>query len=48
VLLAEDDYPLHQTALPLAHVMDGHPNAYDRFWFNGFDEEFYFAFALGL
>ena len=35
MLLAEDDYPLHQTVLPLAHVMDGHPNAYDRFWFNG-------------
>ena len=48
MLLAEDDYPLHQTALPLAHVMDGHPNAYDRFWFNGYDEEFYFAVALGL
>lgn len=48
MLIAEDDYPLHQTALPLAHVMDGHPNAYDRFWFNGYDEEFYFAFALGL
>jgi hypothetical protein len=48
MLLAEDDFPLHQTALPLAHVMDGHPNAYDRFWFNGYDEEFYFAFALGL
>jgi hypothetical protein len=48
MLLAEDDYPLHQTALPLAHVMDGHPNAYDRFWFNGYDEAFYFAFALGL
>ncbi len=48
MLLAEDDYPLHQTTLPLAHVMDGHPNAYDRFWFNGYDEEFYFAFALGL
>jgi hypothetical protein len=48
VLLAEDDYPLHQTALPLAHVMDGHPNAYDRYWFNGYDQEFYFAVALGL
>jgi hypothetical protein len=48
VLLAEDDYPLHQTPLPLAHVMDGHPNAYDRFWFNGYDEESYFAVALGL
>jgi len=48
MLLAEDDYPLHQTVLPLAHVMDGHPNAYDRFWFNGYDEEFYFAFAWAL
>lgn len=48
MLLPEDDYPLHQTALPLAHVMAGHPNAYDRFWFNGYTAEFYFAFALGL
>lgn len=48
MLLPEDDFPLHQTAKPLAHAMDGHPNAYDRFWFNGYDEEFYFAFALGL
>ncbi len=48
MLLPNDDYPLHQTVLPLAHVMDGHPNAYDRFWFNGYDESFYFAVALGL
>jgi hypothetical protein len=48
MLLPEDDYPIHQTALPLAHVMDGHPNAYDRFWFNGYDESTYFAVALGL
>jgi hypothetical protein len=48
MLLPEDDYPLHQSARPLAHAMDGHPNAYDRFWFNGYNEEFYFALALGL
>ncbi len=48
MLLPEDDFPLHQTAKPIGHVMEGHPNAYDRFWFNGYDEEFYFAFALGL
>lgn len=48
MLLPEDDYPLHQSVLPLAHVMNGHPNAYDRFFFNGFDESFYFAVALGL
>ncbi len=28
--------------------MGGHPNAYDRFWFNGYDEHHYFAVALGL
>jgi hypothetical protein len=48
MLLGEDDYPLHQTALPLAHVMNGHPNGYDRFWFNGYDENQFFAIALGL
>jgi hypothetical protein len=48
VLLPDDDYPLHQTALPLAHVMEGHPNAYDRFFFNGYREDLYFGAALGL
>lgn len=48
MLLPSDDFPLHQTALPLAHVMDGHPNAYDRFWFNGYSEDYFFALALGL
>lgn len=48
MLLPHDDYPLHQTALPLGHVMGGHPNAYDRFWFNGYDHDLYFAVALGL
>ena len=48
MLLDQDDFPLHQTALPLAHVMNGHPNAYDRFWFNGYNEESFFAVALGL
>lgn len=48
MLLPQDDYPLHQTPLPVGHVMGGHPNAYDRFWFNGYNEEIYFAVALGL
>jgi len=48
VLIPEDDFPLHQSAEPLSHVMAGHPNAYDRFWFNGYDESFFFALALGL
>jgi hypothetical protein len=48
MLLASDDYPLHQSVLAIAHVMDGHPNAYDRFWFNGYTDDLYFAVALGL
>lgn len=43
-----DDYPVHQTPLPLAHVGDGHPDHYDRFWFNGYNEDLFFAVALGL
>jgi hypothetical protein len=42
-----DDYPIHQTALPLAHAGGGHPDHYDRFWFNGYSEDIYFAVALG-
>ena len=48
MLLPEDDYPVHQTPQPLAHAMGGHPNAYDRFWFNGYREDLFFAVALGL
>ena len=48
MLLPEDDFPLHQSAQPLSQVMGGHPNAYDRFWFNGYDDTTFFAFALGL
>ncbi|MEX5709957.1 hypothetical protein AB1484_16995 [Parafrankia sp. FMc6] len=43
-----DDYPVHQTALPVAHAGGGHPDHYDRFWFNGYDEQMYFALAFGL
>jgi hypothetical protein len=43
-----DDYPVHQTALPLAQAGGGHSDFYDRFWFNGYTENFYFAVAMGL
>ena len=42
-----DDYPIHQTALPLAQAGGGHPDHYDRFWFNGYADDMYFAGALG-
>jgi hypothetical protein len=44
-----DDYPLHQTSRPFAHVAGG-LNQYDRFFFNGYtsDTSLYFAAAMGL
>jgi hypothetical protein len=43
-----DDYPVHQTPLPIAHAGSGHPDHYDRFWFNGYTADLYFAVALGI
>lgn len=43
-----DDYPIHQTALPVAHPASGDPNHYDRYWFNGYTEEHYFAVAMAV
>ena len=43
-----DDYPIHQTALPIAHPASGDPNHYDRFWFNGYTEDFYFAVGMAV
>lgn len=45
-----DDYPIHQTALPVAHPVSGDPNHYDRYFFNGFhtEGEWFFAVAMGV
>ncbi len=43
-----DDYPLHQTSLPIAHPASGDPNHYDRFWFNGYTEDWYFAAGMAV
>jgi len=48
VLTPLDDYPIHQTALPIAHPATGDPNHYDRFWFNGYTEDFYFAAGMAV
>ena len=48
MLLDLDDYPVHQTPSSLAHVMGGHPDAYDRFWFNAYREDLFVGVALGL
>ena len=45
-----DDYAIHQTPEPIAHPASSDRNVYDRYWFNGFqdDGEFYFAVGMGL
>ena len=48
MLLELDDLPVHQAPTSLAHSMGGHPDAYDRFWFNGYREDLYFGIALGI
>jgi hypothetical protein len=44
-----DDYPIHQTPLPMASPATSDPNAYDRYWFNGYARqgEFFLAAAMG-
>ena len=46
MLIGFDDYPVHQTALPLAHPGSGSPHHYDRFWFNGFRDDLMFGVAF--
>jgi hypothetical protein len=41
-----DDYPIHQTSLPLAHPESGNADQYDRFFFNGYREDLYFGVAM--
>ena len=43
-----DDYPIHQTPLPIAHPATGDPNHYDRFWFNGYTDDYYFAAGMAV
>jgi hypothetical protein len=44
-----DDYPIHQTPLPLAHPGTSHPDQYDRYFFNGYDldGDFFLGGAMG-
>jgi hypothetical protein len=47
VLSKFDDYPIHQIAAPIAHVATGDRNAYDRYWFNGYQDDGEFYFGIG-
>ena len=45
-----DDYPIHQTPVPVAHAATSDPNFYDRYFFNGYTRtgDLFFAAALGV
>jgi hypothetical protein len=49
VITTFDDFPIHSSALPVAHTVSSDPNHYDRYWFNGFtrDGSLFFAGAMG-
>ncbi len=49
MLTKADDYPIHQTPEPVAHVGTSDRNFYDRYFFNGYarDGSTYFAVAFG-
>ncbi|WP_285030002.1 hypothetical protein [Mycolicibacterium sp. lyk4-40-TYG-92] len=47
MLTSFDDYPIHQSALPLTQTGNGNPHHYDRFWFNGFREDLFLGVAFG-
>lgn len=54
VLTSFDDFPVHQSSLPIALTASSDPNHYDRYFFNGYSTDqtggdaIYFALALGL
>ncbi len=42
-----DDYPIHQTPEPIAHPASSDRNVYDRYWFNGYQDDGEFYFGIG-
>jgi hypothetical protein len=43
-----DDFPVHQTAEPLAHPATSDTNFYDRTWFNGYSKDGSWYFGVGM
>jgi hypothetical protein len=43
-----DDYCIQQTHEPIAQPSQSDRNSYNRYWFNGFDEEVGYIFEIGL
>lgn len=43
-----DDYPIHQTPLPIAYPATSDRNVYDRTWFNGYVGDGAWYFGIGM
>lgn len=50
VLTSYDDFPIHQSSIPMAHTATADLNHYDRYFFNGYSrsDDLYFGAAMGL
>ena len=50
VLTSYDDFPIHQSSVPIAHTATADVNHYDRYFFNGYAKagDLYFGAAMGL
>jgi hypothetical protein len=50
VLTSYDDFPVHQSSIPMAHTATADLNHYDRYFFNGYSrsDDLYFGAAMGL
>jgi hypothetical protein len=42
-----DDYPIHQTGEPVARPASSDRHVYDRYWFNGYQDDGAFYFGIG-
>jgi hypothetical protein len=50
VLTSYDDFPIHQSSIPIGHTATADVNHYDRYFFNGYSRtgDLYFGAAMGL
>jgi hypothetical protein len=48
VLNRLDDYPIHQTPLPIAYPATSDRNVYDRTWYNGYAPDGSWYFGIGM
>ena len=50
VLTSYDDFPIHQSSVPITHTATADVNHYDRYFFNGYSktDDLYFGAAMGL